>query len=108
MSSFLGRQFYRFTCTTLARLGGRGDPLGILQEIEIWTCYQFVYAQSRIRSGEWDAWGFLGFWDTNKPPNSAQPEYWKKNLSSNGFCRSSKPLCENGRRRKVRLVLGPC
>ena len=33
--------------------GGEGDPLGIVQEIEISPFYQIVYTQTRIRSGEW-------------------------------------------------------
>ena len=31
-----------------------------------------VYAQPRIRPGEWDAQTPLGFWDTNGPPNLGQ------------------------------------
>ena len=38
-----------------ALLDGKGDPLGIVQEIEIWPYYQMVYAQTRICSREWDA-----------------------------------------------------
>ena len=35
-------------------MGGEGDPLGIVQEIEIWLYYQMVNAQTRICPGEWD------------------------------------------------------
>ena len=31
-----------------ARLGGQGDSLGIMQEIEVWTYEQMIYAQPRI------------------------------------------------------------
>ena len=50
------------------RLGGRGDPLKIGQEIEIWPYEQIVLAQPRICSGEWDAQTSMGFWDTNESP----------------------------------------
>ena len=29
-------------------LGRKVDPLGIVQKIKIWTCWQMVYAQIRI------------------------------------------------------------
>ena len=48
------------------RLGGQGDPLGIVQETEIWPYEQMVYAQTWIRPEEWDTLSFLGFWDTNR------------------------------------------
>ena len=32
---------------TSLKLGGKGDPLGIAQEIKIWPCKQVVYTQSR-------------------------------------------------------------
>ena len=34
-------------------LGWEGDPLGIVQETEIWSYEQMVYVQSRISPGEW-------------------------------------------------------
>ena len=37
------------------RLGGENALRGIVQEIEIWPNEQLVYAQPRIRRGEWDA-----------------------------------------------------
>ena len=39
----------------------KGDPLGIVQEIEIRTYYQMVYALNRIHPVEKDAKNF--FWD---------------------------------------------
>ena len=48
------------------RLGGKSDPLGIVQETEIWPCEQMVYAQPRICPREWAAQTPLGFWDTNR------------------------------------------
>ena len=38
-----------------AWLGGKGDPLGIVQDIKIWTYCQLVYALTRIGPKEWDA-----------------------------------------------------
>ena len=38
----------------LTWLGGEGDPLGIVQETEIWSCEQVVYALPRISRGERD------------------------------------------------------
>ena len=35
-------------------LGGKGIPLGIVQEIEIWSYYQMVYAQTKIHPEECD------------------------------------------------------
>ena len=35
-------------------MGGESDPLGIVQEIEIWPYIQMVYTQIRIRRKEWD------------------------------------------------------
>ena len=42
------------------------DPLGIVQEIEIWPYYQMVYIQKGIRPSELDAKNSLWFWDKNK------------------------------------------
>ena len=36
-------------------LGGKGDPLEIVQEIKIWPHYPLVQPQTRICPGEWDA-----------------------------------------------------
>ena len=38
-----------------AQLSGKGDPLGIVQEIEIFPYHQMLYAQLRIYSREIDA-----------------------------------------------------
>ena len=46
-------------------MGGKGDPLGIVQEIEIWPYEQMVSAQPRICPGERDVQTPLGFWDIN-------------------------------------------
>ena len=53
-------------------IGGEGDPLGIVQEIEIWQYYQMVHTQTRIIAAEWDALDSLGFWDIKKWPNPDQ------------------------------------
>ena len=39
----------------MTQLGGQGEPLEIVQEIEIWPYKQMVYAQPRINPGKWDA-----------------------------------------------------
>ena len=46
--------------------GGGGDPLGIVQEMEIWQYYQRVYPLTRISPEEWETHNFPGFGDTNK------------------------------------------
>ena len=38
-----------------AWLGGKDDPLEIVQEIKIWPYYQMVYAQNRIGPRKLDA-----------------------------------------------------
>ena len=38
----------------------KGNPLGIVQVVQIWPYEQMVYAQTEIR---------LGFWDANGSPN---------------------------------------
>ena len=45
------------------RQGGQGDPLGNVQEIEIWPYEQVAYAQPRTRSGEWDTQSSLEIWE---------------------------------------------
>ena len=42
-----------------------GDPLGIVQETEIWPYYQILYKQTRIYPGDWDTQISLGFSDEN-------------------------------------------
>ena len=53
-------------------MGGEGDLLGIVQEIEVWADEDMLYTQRRIRPGEWDTLTSLGFWDTNRSPNFDQ------------------------------------
>ena len=50
----------------------QGDPLGIVQEVQIWPYEKVVYALAGIRSGEWDAQTSLGLWDTNRSSNLGQ------------------------------------
>ena len=50
-------------------MGGKGDPLGTVQEICFWPYEKMVYAQASICPGEWDAQALLGFWDTNGSSN---------------------------------------
>ena len=54
------------------RLDVEGDPLGIVQEIEILPYEKMVYAQTRIYLREWDVQSSLGFWDTNGSHNLGQ------------------------------------
>ena len=44
-----------------AWMGGKGDPLEIVQGTEIWSYYQMVYAQTRIRPRDRAAYNSLGF-----------------------------------------------
>ena len=62
----------------MTRLRGEGDPQGIVQETEIWPCYQMVYGQPRIRPREWDAQNSLGFCDANRSPKKTSPSYSQK------------------------------
>ena len=48
----------------LIRLCEKGDPLGIVQEIEIWPINQLAYAQTRVCPRELDEWNSRGFRDT--------------------------------------------
>ena len=53
-------------------MGGKGDPLGSVQETEIWPYYKMVYIPPRIFPGECDAQNSLGFGDINRSPNPSQ------------------------------------
>ena len=53
-------------------MNGHGDPLGIMQEIEVWPYAHMVYAQPKICPGEWDAQNPLQFLDTNGSLNLGQ------------------------------------
>ena len=44
-------------------MGGKGNPLGIVQKIETWPYNQIVYEQNNTISREEDPWNSLGFWD---------------------------------------------
>ena len=48
------------------QLGEEVNPLGTVQETEIWPLYQMVYAQTIIRTGKWEAWNYLEFLDTKR------------------------------------------
>ena len=50
-------------------MGGQGDPLGNVQEIEIWPCQQMVYAQPSTYPWKWHAQTPVGLWYTNGSPN---------------------------------------
>ena len=53
-------------------LGGDGNPLRIMQDIELWPYELLAWVQPRIRAEEWDAQNSLGFLDTNRSPNPDQ------------------------------------
>ena len=53
-------------------LGGEGDLLGIVPEIEYCPNELIVCTQCRICLGEWGAQTPLRFWDTNRPFNFGQ------------------------------------
>ena len=50
----------------------QGNPLWIVQEIEIWPYEQMVYAQPSICPAKLDATTPQGFLDTNGSPNLGQ------------------------------------
>ena len=50
-------------------MGGKGDPLWAVQEIIIPTCWQMIYAQTRMSPRKWSAQNSLGLWDKNRSPN---------------------------------------
>ena len=45
----------------MTQLGCQGDPLGIVQEIKIWSCEQMVYSQPRISPVKWEEQSPVGF-----------------------------------------------
>ena len=76
-------------------VGEESDPLGIVQEIEIWPYYQMVYAQTRNFPGELGAWNSLRFLVINRSPNLGQmtrrsdSKQKYKNLPISGLCHPS-------------------
>ena len=68
-------------------MGGQGDPLGTVLEIEVWPHEQMVYAQLRICPWEWDTQTPLGFWDTNGWPNLDQATRSYNNQQKKRTCR---------------------
>ena len=90
----------------LTQLDGKGDPLRIILEIEIWPYKHVVYVQSRTCSGEWVAQSSLGFWDANGSPN--QPDLVivnkkkRENILNCGLCHSGRPQSKTERKWKER------
>ena len=70
------------------RLGGKGDPQKIVQEVEIWPYYPMIYARTRMRPREWDVRYFLRFLYINEPPNPSQKTRPSVNLKNKkkGIC----------------------
>ena len=56
----------------MSRLGGQGDPLGDVQEIEIWPYELMVYAQPNSSPRKWHAWTPMGLWHIHGSPNLGQ------------------------------------
>ena len=87
-------------------LGGPGDPLGIVQEIEVWPYEQMVYEQPRSCLGEWNAQIPLGVWDRKWSPNLGQMtrpsnnQQKRENLQNCRLCCSSGPQGKIGRKWK--------
>ena len=54
------------------RLSRQGDPLGMVQEIEIWPCQQMVHAQPNSCPRKWHTETPMGLWYTNGSPNLGQ------------------------------------
>ena len=76
---------------------GKGDPLGIVQELKIWLYYQIVSAQTRISPKKCDPENSQVFSDTNRSLNPSEMakanvnKQKKKNFSSGRFYHSSWP-----------------
>ena len=104
-----------------ARLGKKGDSLGIVQETEIWPSYHMLHAEIRISAEmrkilkdtemQTDYLIPVGRQDfafiNNNNNNNNNKKTKNKNLLSIGFCRFSGPQYENKRKQKVRQVLRP-
>ena len=73
-------------------MGGQADPLGDVQEIEIWPYEQMVYAQPSTCPGEWDILTPMEVWHKNGSPNLGQKttpysnQLVKENLQNCRFC----------------------
>ena len=72
------------------QLGGKDNPFGIDQEIEIWPYYEMVYAQTRINQRGWEALNSLRFWDAKRSPHpgkkSRQTVNERRGFGENTFC----------------------
>ena len=89
---------------------------GLCKKLMFYRTKKVQYAQSRIRSREWDARSSLRFWDTSRSHNFGQStrpcnsqQKWKKkdkkeNLPNSGLSRPGGPQSDNKRMRKER----PC
>ena len=51
------------------KLGGEGDPLGVVKEAQIWPYKQMEYRQLGVCPEKWETQNFLGFWNTKGSPN---------------------------------------
>ena len=96
----------------LAQQDGKGDPLRLMQEIEIWPCSKMVRAQTRICPGEWDALNSLGFetkTDHLIPPR--RPYLERINKKRWTYCFVDVAVPEDNRvkrKRKDKQIIGPC
>ena len=101
--------------TGLDTTGCVGNPLGIVQESEIWPYQQMACVQTRICLGEWDTWNSVGFWDKKRSPNPDQTirhsnSFLKKreNQSTSGFRPLCVPQSEKQRKQREKTILRPC
>ena len=74
-------------CKTWNDWVGKGDLLGIVQEIKIWAYTQLVYAQTRFCQRKCDAWNFQGI-QTNHLIPARKPDLVliKKKEKERNFC----------------------
>ena len=95
------------------RLGGQGDLLGIVQEIEVWPRKQLVYAQPVTYPGEWNTKNPMEFWYTNGLQNLSQTTRFCNNkkksesLPNSGLCCLGWTQNIIERKRKEELVPRP-
>ena len=87
-----------------------------MQEAEVWTYEQIVYAQHRICPTEWDTQIPLGFSDTNGSPNlgqmtrsyNNQEKRKEENWQNCEFCFPGGPQSKIERKWHEGYVLRPC
>ena len=96
---------------------GKGEPLGIVQDVQIWPYEPMLYTKPGIHSRKWDTKISFGFGDSNWSPNlnqrsrlsdTQQANRKRENLANSGLYRSDWPQGKTEVKRKERLVPRPC